>query len=429
MNSGIFIFQSLHVKKFLIIVFGYLLIENIFSWLFIQDSTVIGVYVKFVIIIVCGFTFFHFQYFSLAEKIYLLVFALLTVKLISESVINYGQPIVHFEIFSVLFPVVFAIFIKYVLRDLQVDLLEFIAWFYLVVYITFMVLHGQEFSIELESIQLDDEGPFSGDTRIIHAQSIFMIIIPYLWFLNRYVRTKQVKHLLLFFVCLLIILLHQHRSVWSSVIFATLSYFLISLRNNGKSLSGTLRFIMILLFFLVISSSIISNLYPAYIDYFNERFSDILNPAQLDGTGSFRIDQSLIYYDYFTEKPIFGWSFQGYEFDNPLLEWWEPDTGQHFHGGFIEILFYHGIVGFLFKYSLLFWLLIKSFSTKLSEEAVVLIAFCGSGLLFSLAYVLPLVFWGHLGMCLYYIEGGRVSRIGCRLQRPTTNSIKGHFLP
>lgn len=427
MNPGVFISDySLNLKKLLIVIFSYLLTENIFSWLFIQNSTIIAVYLKLVIIFICAFTFFFFKYFSSTEKIYLVVFAFLVIKLILESVIGYGKLFIHFEIFSVLFPVVFALFVKYVLRNLKLDLLEFIAKFYLVVYIIFMVLYGREFSLELENIQLEDEGPFSSDTRIIHAQSIFMIIIPYLWFLNKYIHTRHIKHLFWFFVCFLIILLHQHRSVWSSAIFATLFYFVIHLRNNNRSLTGILKFATIILLFSIVSFSVVSSVYPQYLDYLDERFSDILNPAQLEGTGSFRIDQSLIYYDYFTEKPIFGWSFQGYELDNPLLEWWEPDTGQHFHGGFIEILFYHGIIGLIFKYSLLFWILIKSFSKKLTEEAIVLIAFCASGLLFSFAYVLPLIFWGHVGMCLFYIErsyrlfGHRVSGVG--YQRSVLNS-------
>jgi NADH:ubiquinone oxidoreductase subunit 5 (subunit L)/multisubunit Na+/H+ antiporter MnhA subunit len=34
---------------------------------------------------------------------------------------------------------------------------------------------------------------------------------------------------------------------------------------------------------------------------------------------------------------------------------------------------------------------------------MILLAFCLSGLLYSLNYVLPLIFWAHLGLCLYYI--------------------------
>lgn len=89
---------------------------------------------------------------------------------------------------------------------------------------------------------------------------------------------------------------------------------------------------------------------------------------------------------------------------NPLVDWWPPDTGQHFHDGYIEMLFYHGITGLLFKYAVLLYLVVKAWSRRLNGQAMILIAFCVSGLLFSFNYVLPLVFWGHVGMCLYYLR-------------------------
>ena len=44
------------------------------------------------------------------------------------------------------------------------------------------------------------------------------------------------------------------------------------------------------------------------------------------------------------------------------------------------------------------------FSKKLSQESIILISFCLSGLVFSFSYVLPLMFWGVTGVCLYYLE-------------------------
>jgi hypothetical protein len=50
------------------------------------------------------------------------------------------------------------------------------------------------------------------------------------------------------------------------------------------------------------------------------------------------------------------------------------------------------------------YILYKAFSKKLNKESIILIPFCISGFLFSFNYTLPLVFWGHVGMCLYYLE-------------------------
>ena len=91
-----------------------------------------------------------------------------------------------------------------------------------------------------------------------------------------------------------------------------------------------------------------------------------------------------------------------------MVDWWPPMTGQHFHEGYMEMLFYHGIVGIVFKYSFLVYLAIKAFSKNLSGSSIILIAFGISGLVFSLNYVLPHIFWVMIGMCLYYLEKDRI---------------------
>jgi len=148
----------------------------------------------------------------------------------------------------------------------------------------------------------------------------------------------------------------------------------------------------------------ISNMFPDMIDFFADRFSEIFDPAKEDSTGKFRSDQREVYYDYFLKRPIFGWTFEGFEMSNPLVDWWPEKTGQHFHEGYMEMLFYHGIVGFVFKFSLFIYLVVKAFSRKLTEKTIILISFSLSALLFSFNYILPTIFWGHMGVCLYYLE-------------------------
>ncbi len=136
----------------------------------------------------------------------------------------------------------------------------------------------------------------------------------------------------------------------------------------------------------------------------SDRFSEIFNPAKENSTGDFRIQQSEVYGKMFLQRPVFGWTFEGFEMPNPMVDWWPAMTGQHFHEGYIEMLFYEGIAGFLLKYFFLFYLVIKAFSKKLSPQSIILISFAVSGLVFSFSYVLPLIFWGHVGLCLYYVE-------------------------
>ena len=387
-----------------LIFFCYLLMENIFSWLFIQNSIVIELYEKSLSILVYLFLLYKFPSLKTVEKIYVGIFSLLMIKLMLESFYEFGSPFQEFTMFTVLYPVLFAFFIKYICRVYDLDLLGFISKFYIATYIIFMLIYGRGFSFSLDLVQMDDYGPFSGDTRIIHANSILMMIIPFLWYLNKFFAEKKISLLLPVIFCATIIIIHQHRSVWSSCIVALMFYIIAEVRANRKAISPMLQFAILSVMMTAISFIFITALKPGFIDFLGDRFSEILDPSKEGSTGNFRIEQWDTYYKLFLQKPIFGWTFQGFEMPNPLVDWWPADSGQHFHEGYMEMLFYHGIVGLLFKYSILLYFLIKIWSKKISSQTRVLLAFCISGLLFSFNYVLPLIFWGHAGLCMYYID-------------------------
>jgi O-antigen ligase len=167
-------------------------------------------------------------------------------------------------------------------------------------------------------------------------------------------------------------------------------------------------------------------MFPDMIGFFADRFSEIFDPSKEGSTGNFRIEQREAYFKMFLERPMFGWTFEGFEMSNPLVDWWPEKTGQHFHEGYMEMLFYHGIVGLLFKYSFLIYLFFRMFSRQISQESIILLAFSLSGLLFSLNYVLPLIFWGHVGMCLFYLEQ---DRLASRAKRMEIMSNQGHEQP
>jgi hypothetical protein len=330
--------------------------------------------------------------------------------LVIESIVTYGAVFRYFEVYTFLYPVIFVIFIKWLAKELCVDLLAFTVKFYLVAYVVFMILFGQEFSLTVRLIEMVDYGPFSGDARIIHAQSLLLIIVPFLWYLNKYINTQKRWYLFWFYVCFLIILLHQHRSVWSTAIVATAVYFFMAVRSNRKVIPAILKFLGISLLLAWIFLTAVSEFYPAMIGYFGNRFSEILHPSMTEGTTSFRINQSLAYVDFIRQRPVLGWSFEGYEMKNPFIDRWPAKSGQHFHVGYVEMLFYHGLVGLLLKYAFLFYILKLSFSKKLSEQFMVLASFCIGGFVFSLCYVLPLMFWAQVGLCLYYFENPLLRR-------------------
>ncbi|WP_429382298.1 O-antigen ligase family protein [Mucilaginibacter sp. UYCu711] len=380
------------------------MMENIFSWLVLPISTILLAIEKLMSLVILGTVLYHFMDLKRNEKIYIGAFLFVMLRLILESVFKFGTLFQQFTLFTILFPVVFAIYIKVICRTLELDLLDFIAKFYLGVYVLVMVIYGRGFNFSLNSVEMKDYGPFSGDTRIIHARSIFMIIIPFLWSLSKMLRSFKIKYLLVFLFCLTVILVHQHRSVWASTIFATLIFMFMGVRNNVLHLPKAINLIILTLIAFIITILVLSSIAPNVISTFTDRFSEILDPNREGGTGHFRAQQREAYFKLFLQRPVFGWTFDGFDMPNPLVDWWPPKSGQHFHEGYIEMLFYHGVAGIVLKYWILIYLAFKAFSKKLNQEAVVLISFCTSGLIFSFSYVLPLIFWGHVGLCLYYLE-------------------------
>jgi hypothetical protein len=393
-----------YVKEFLLVFFCYLLTEPIFSWLVVPNSNIVQAYEKLLGIGVYIFLIYRFNYLRTWEKTYVVIFSALILRLVLESLYQYNTFFQQLTMYTVLAPIMFVIFIKTMCRSHNFDLLELLAKFYIFTYIIFMVVYGRGFSFSLEQVEMTDYGPTSGDSRIIHARSIFMMIIPFLWYLHQFITTRKAKHFLVFLFCFGVILIHQHRSVWSSSIIAMLIYLGASIRAKRIKFSAVSSVFAYGIIFLAIALFFISNMAPGFLGFMGDRFSEILNPAKEGSTGNFRIEQREVYGELFKQHPFFGWTFEGFEMPNPLVDWWPEKTGQHFHEGYMEMLFYHGVVGMVFKYSFLFYFLFKIFSKNLSVESIILMALCISGLLFSFNYVLPLVFWGHVGLALFYIE-------------------------
>ena len=405
MNSILRIFNyQFYVKEFVVLFICYLLMEEMFSWLLMPNSELVQSYEKGFSLLVAGYMIYAFPALKMWERVYISAFVLFMIKLVLQSLYEYNSIFQQLTMFYVLFPVVFALFIKHICRQFELEIVEFLAKFYLVSYLVFMAWYGRGFSFSLAEIEMNDYGPFSGDGRVLHSSKIYMLVIPLLWYFHKCIETHRLKYLLPLLLCITAIFIHQHRSVWSCSIVSIFTYLAVISRTKRGAITGIYRIIVTFILVLFVAYFFLSNLYPELVEFMADRFGEIFNPSKEDSTGKFRVDQRETYGLLFEQKPIFGWSFEGFEMPNPLVDWWPEKTGQHFHEGYIEILFYHGLVGFIFKFSLFAYVIYKAFSRRLTDEAVIMIAFCLSGLLFSLNYVLPLVFWAHLGLCLYYIE-------------------------
>lgn len=405
MNSVIRIFNyRFYVKEIVLVFATYLLMENIFSWLFMPVSVIVLMYEKVMSLVIYGFMLYSYLKLKKDERIYVALFTLFILKLVFESMFNYGTVFRQFTMYSVLYPVIFVVFIKYLCRTYDLDLLEFIAKFYLLTYIVFMVVYGRNFSFSLDAVVMDDYGPFSGDGRVIHARSVFMLIIPFIWYLHQYLTKKKLMALLIVLFCVGVIIIHQHRSVWSSALLALMLYGFMSIRNNKRKLGVFFSLFFGSIMLLLITYFFVSTLYPQMMDFLGDRFGEIFNPGKEGSTGNFRIEQREVYFKMFLDRPFFGWTNEGFEMDNPLVDWWPKNSGQHFHETYMEMLFYHGIAGFLFKFSFLFYLVWNVFSKKLTDETIIILSVCVAGMIFAFNYVLPTIYWGHVGMCLYYLE-------------------------
>ncbi|WP_230383908.1 O-antigen ligase family protein [Pedobacter endophyticus] len=405
MNYVIKIFNyEFEVKEILLLFFSFFLMENIFSWLVLPNSVVILLYEKILSLLIYALLLFNFPKLKTSEQVYLGLVSFFIVRLIFESMVDYGSIFQQLTLYTILFPAIFIIYVKCICRSFDFDILEFIAKFYLATYIIFMLVYGRGFSFSLDSVEMDDYGPFSGDSRIIHARSIFMMIIPMLWFFDKYLRERKTASLVAFIFCLVVIVIHQHRSVWASSLFALGVYFFIATRNELIHFSRTAKVFWSAAMVLLLVYFIVSQLFPGTIEFFADRFSEILDPAREDGTGKFRADQRRVYFPMVLERPFFGWTFEGFEMPNPLVDWWPEKTGQHFHEGFMEMLFYHGFLGLILKYFYVLYLGYKAFFKNIDEKSAILIAFSVAGLIFSFNYVLPLIYWGVVGVCLYYLE-------------------------
>lgn len=408
MNAIVKIFDyRFYVKEFLVLLFSFLLMENIFNWIFIRNSLIIEGYTKLACIFIYAFMLYNFGSLKKNERLVVGLFTLFLVKLVLESLATYDSLFRQLTMFTVLVPIIYVFFIKYIMRLFHLDLLPFMAKFYFYTYIIFMLLFGRGFSFSLDLVEMDDYGPFSGDSRVMHASHVFMLIVPFLWYLHQFIRDRKNKYLVPFVIVTLAIVLHQHRSVWSSTLLSLLAYLFISARNRQLSLPKAAGLFANGLLVILLVTFFVSNLVPGFLEFLSDRFSEIFDPAREGSTGNFRIEQREVYMPMFLEKPIFGTTFEGFEMENPLTDWWPDGTGQHFHEGYMEMLFYHGIAGLLLKYGVLFYLGFKAWSKKLSEESVILISFCIAGLIFSFNYVLPLVYWGFVGMALFYLDAGK----------------------
>jgi O-antigen ligase len=385
------------IKLLIIFLLFFLTIETI-SYLLIKDDGLITIYIKLLSTFCLIYVLFSIFRWSYLDKMAVAIFAILFLKMILESLIFYGSPLVYPSVLAVIFPFLYAYFAKNLFRRLNVDILEVLIVFIFIGYFVFMLFYGHDFDFSNTPME-QDPGPFSGDSRVLHANSILLILLPFLFFLNKILSSQKTYFSIGGFVLsLIIIIIHQHRTVWVTTIFSTM--LLLFMKGGNRKMFKRLFLLLIVTIGLLV---VLIFAIPGFSQLLAERFMDVLDPLNEENTGGFRYLQILSYLNYFIQKPLFGWGFSGFELPNPFVDVWEEGTGHHFHDAYIEVLFYFGITGLLLKFFPLYSIA-RKLRKQLSDKSKVLAAFSVSGFVYAFSYVPPLIFWGIVGLCMYYID-------------------------
>jgi hypothetical protein len=254
-------------------------------------------------------------------------------------------------------------------------------------------------------------GAFLGTIRGFTSPSVFMLVVPLLFFINSYFSNKTFISLSLFLILLGLIIFLNHRSVWIGSLTALAINFLLLKKTDIKiALTDFMPIITIPTIVLILISSLVISANPEIIDTVVERVSDIQN-AKTQGTGSWRLEQFNSYWPFIQENILFGMRFEGFELP---IQFYQADagtavfidgTGHHFHSFYVDRLFYLGFIGLILFILPVFYLIIKAFKKPiLTSKEVILVSYIIAGLFYGISYNLPAYFFGFLGIAINFIE-------------------------
>ncbi|MEJ8757028.1 O-antigen ligase family protein [Pontibacter sp. H259] len=253
---------------------------------------------------------------------------------------------------------------------------------------------------------------FTEHERGVHSTSVYMLIIPFLYFLTQYFFKAKWYSLPMMFFVLLTIFFFQHRTVWvSTVIVLGIYYLLFRFKTNTPiGIGKILPIIGVIVAGGLASSAFLFSMHPEIITKILENFSDIEN-FNKQGTGSWRYNQWLSYLPFIKENFFLGMRFAGFELpiqfyrddiDKPVFE---DGYGHFFHSFYVDVLFYAGFIGlclYLIQAFRVIWKTIKM--SRLTENQIMLVSFILSGFVFGLSYILPPYFYALLGLAIVMLE-------------------------
>ena len=254
---------------------------------------------------------------------------------------------------------------------------------------------------------------FMAVERGFSSYSTHLLVLPFLFFFNRYLTTRGFVWLLLFFMMGGFVLFLNHRSVWLAAIVAVaLNGLYLTNKGRAKIPLPTFAPIFVIPFVAItlITSYVLAD-NPELVKNIQERVDDI-SKAEDQGTGKWRLEQFKSYLPFILDHPFIGMRFEGYELPNQFISeksgksTFDDATGHHFHSYYVDILFYGGLIGLALLMAPIIYLLRRAWVARvgLSGDTIALVAFCGSGLIYGSSYLLDYYFWGTLGMALAVLD-------------------------
>ncbi len=250
-------------------------------------------------------------------------------------------------------------------------------------------------------------GAFVSHVRLIPSESVFLLLLPALYFFNNYILEFKKLALLKFIILFFLIIYFQHRSVWTASFAAFTLNFLILIRQNALNFKKVFPYVLIFSFSFLVIFSLVATKSPEVVQKIEQEVNNILNPQE-DRTGSWRIMQFEAYWPYITKHMIEGMRLKGFELPIQFFniengtQLFTSNTGHHFHSYYIDTLFYFGLIVLIMTMIIILIPIIKIIINKNHYTPAILsfTTFVFSGLVFALAYRLPIYYWAILGVTL-----------------------------
>ncbi|MFT2007799.1 O-antigen ligase family protein [Pontibacter sp. 13R65] len=350
-----------------------------------------------------GYCWLKFQRMSKPMRMIYFLLNLYVIGMVVESMFRYDTPMVYPHVFQKLFVLYFSFFVYTFYKG------NFHLKFSHVVY---FIMAGFWLNVLIVNPHTLSISSFTGHERGVHSSSVYMLVIPFLYYLSNYFYRGKMFQLFMALFVLLTIFFFQHRTVWISTAVVLAFYYLLTKFKAEEPINfGKLvPIILVGIIAGIASSAFLFSMHPEIIDKVQASFSDMEN-FETQGTGGWRYKQWLSYVPFIEENLFLGMRFDGFELPiqfyredlgRPVFE---DGNGHHFHSFYIEILFYTGLAG-LFIFLMLTWQTIKYvFRVRyMTIRQIMLLSFILSGFIFGISYVLPVFFYAVLGWAIVLME-------------------------